>query len=224
MQCIYVKADCPPLKPWFGNALSQMDSLQDALFHLGLNPDCQEVAHVFQSIAKHKNRPRVHAHFNFEFYETCLFEVFDWLEDQWSDFRKLNVQSLYIDYDHESIKFPQSFFKTVKEFTLLKRLVLNCGDYFRILDKIERFLNGTHGMHRIATFLKDFANLEHLHLNIPSTEFEWPKLAHLTMLYAPLCTMEKECTFETLTKSRILIFWTRDSQIPVPLFYPHSKI
>lgn len=193
---LYVNCDLTTFNPWFGNIILHMTGLEDIVFNLGFHPGPREVAHVFQSILKHKNRPRVHVHFELEIEDTSLSSIFDWLKKEWSDFGKLNVESLTIKYPHKDLRFPKFFFETVRGFTSLKNLKLICGHGSVELSEVNTALNGKFGMHHIATFLKDMPNLECLHLDIPPTDFEWPELPHLRQLVAPLSSFDMSCTFE----------------------------
>lgn len=202
---LYVATGCPPFRPWFGKVLPHMTSLQEVMLSLGAPCELENV-HVFGALLKHKNRPRVHAIFDYPWYDVFLFPFSTRSETEWSDFCKLNVESLDISYYHEKHEFPQSFFEMIRGFTSLKRLKLY-GRHNDDPEFPEMKSPGSVSMYHIATLLQDLKNLQHLDYNLPPSDLKWPKLVHLTKLSAPLWAFEVNRpmdTFDSVTHLELL--------------------
>lgn len=181
---------------WFPDLISKLTSLEEVMIFVTVQPDIGDMGHIFPPLLKHKNRPRVHADLDLNTFHLSSLEYLRKKENGWSAFRKLNVQSLTIEYSLEEVKFPKFFFAIVKGFTSLKKLKFFQKPDYVGMAKDNKKYGGDYPLYYLTRLLKHFPNFEELDIGMPPHHFEWPVFSRLTKLLVPLWVFKKRTTFE----------------------------
>lgn len=196
VKCLHVSSSYYSYEPWFAGIVDSTSCLQEITFYFSFMSEPENTAYILDTMAKHKNRPRVHVSLSFASDIIQLPNLFKYFENEWSSFQKLNIESLFLSYDHKDYRFPDSFFAIIKQLTTLKRLQVVCHNDNERLRLVKSSHPHRLGMDHILTLLKDLPVLQDLEIAMPSQRFTWPKLSNITRLHVPLWAFKSKTIVE----------------------------
>lgn len=176
-----------PYQPWLFELASEMTSLEDVLLELvGFPRSIANIAFMFDVVAKHKNRPRVHVNFEMLCDESAsawgFSELLKMFESEWAQFKALKVVTLALTVANENLRYPESFFDMIKGFKSLKNLCYYDVN-FDLIDLHDARLNGLRSLPTAAQeVFKDLPNLENLGFTARVPYFELPPNSRVSRL------------------------------------------
>lgn len=177
-----------PHHPGLVDLIPSMTSLQDVVLDITTHVTGGELvasfALVFDTLAKHKNHPRVHVNHSAinnalqRWGNTCkLFEL------EWAQLKTLNVVTLKLSFGSDSLCVPKSFFDMIRGFQSLKNLFMRGFDPHKAIGSIPRgYLPLTH----VLDFLGEFPDLEHFEFIFCGTQLKLPPNSRVTHLTASI--------------------------------------